>query len=350
MQQRDVWSLSLGRWGGAHVRLHIFFVLFGVITGYLAWQEKGGDSFMPLAMISVILLFISVLIHELGHYITAKSVGGHMDVIVLGPVGGLRPLRVPGDPQGELLATLAGPLATLGLALLSLACAIMFQPEGAGDLVNPFAFERNAGGEIDWLPLVFRLSMWINAWLFIVNLIPAFPFDGGRAAAAFLRVVRPQMTSERAISLVATFARLVAIALFVAAIFLRNQFDHAPFPSWLALLLLSVFVFFSARAEEYQFDGEEEDEELFGYDFSQGYTSLERSAEPRVAKPGFISRWWKERKRQQEVAQKELEAAEDREADDILARLHEVGMDGLSPRERSLLKRVSQRLRTREKD
>ena len=355
MQLRDVWSLSLGRWWNLQIRLHIFFVLFGVFTCYLAWQEKNpeaGEGFMPLALVSMGLLFFSVLIHELGHYFAATRLGGHVDVIVLVPIGGLRPVRIPNDPQSELLATLAGPTATLALGLFSMLCAIMFQPEVFENnlsLFNPFAADE-ALGRTEWFPLIFRLSLWINGWLFVLNLIPAFPFVGGRAMAAMLRVMRPQITPQRAISLVATFARLVSIGLFVAAFVFHEGRDTSGPPLWLGLMLLSVFVFFSARVEEHQFEIEEEDDELFGYDFSQGYTSLERSTEPTAPQPGAITRWLEKRKAKQEALRLQREADEDREADKILARLHEVGMDGLSPRERNILKRVSERLRAREKE
>ena len=58
MYQRDVWSLSLGRWGSVYVRIHIFFVLFAVLTGYIAHQMD--DGLMWLALTSVSILFLSV--------------------------------------------------------------------------------------------------------------------------------------------------------------------------------------------------------------------------------------------------------------------------------------------------
>ena len=208
----------------------------------------------------------------------------------------------------------------------------------------------SVGGEVS-IALIVRLACWINWWLFVVNLIPAFPFDGGRACSAFLQSIRPQMDPERAVGIVATFARLVAVALFVSAFVFGDLFveSSAP-PTWLALLLLSVFVFFSARVEESQAEEDDPDHELFGYDFSQGYTSLERSEEPPAADPGPISRWLERRRRQQQAKQARIEADEDIEADQILERLHEHGLDSLSPRERALLKRVSVRYRSREEN
>ncbi|MEM7313510.1 MAG: site-2 protease family protein [Planctomycetota bacterium] len=356
MHNRDVWSLSLGRWKGLHVRLHIFFVLFGVFTGYLASQEiSSDDSLMWLAVTSIFILLVSVLIHELGHYFATMRLGGHMDAIVLGPLGGLKPPRVPSDPQSELLCVLAGPAATLATCIVLLILSLIVDPSSAGQLLDPLAptidmGRVSAGGGVDFGQIV-RLGCWINWWLFIVNLIPAFPFDGGRAFSSFLQVIRPQIDSEKAVGIVATFARLVAIALFVAACILGDFFKEssAP-PAWLGLLLLSVFVFFSARVEETQVEEDEPEKDLFGYDFSQGYTSLEKSAEPPQSKPGPITRWLERRREQQRRRQLRIEAEEDQEADRILERLHEHGMESLSPRERALLKRVSVRYRTREQN
>jgi Zn-dependent protease len=356
MHNRDVWSLSLGRWKGLHVRLHIFFVLFGVFTAYLASQEASlDDGLIWLTVLSIFMLLVSVLVHELGHYFAAMRLGGHMDAIVLGPLGGLRAPRVPADPQSELLCIIAGPATTLAACIFMLLLSLLIDPNAARQLLHPLAPAADmgyvsSGGDIS-LGLVARLGCWINWWLFLLNLIPAFPFDGGRACSAFIQVVRPQIDSEKAVGIVATFARLFAVGLFVAAFIFADLFaeSSAP-PTWLALLVLAVFVFFSARVEETHAEEDEPDNDLFGYDFSQGYTSLERSAEPPAAKPGPITKWLDQRREKQKQNQARIEAEEDLEADRILERLHQYGMDSLSPRERALLKRVSVRYRSRERD
>ncbi len=344
MYQRDVWSLSLGRWGGVYVRIHIFFVLFAVLTGYIANEMERG--LMWLALTSVSILFVSVLAHEFGHFFAARRLGGHMDTVVLGPVGGLRPPRVPRDPQSELLTLLAGPAVSLLICFCCLIVTGLVDPEGAKELLRLFAPDIFVRGSDMSLESVIRLTCWINWWLLILNMIPAFPFDGGRAMVAFLQVLKPQVTYEKAVALVATFARLVAVGLFLMAFVFRNALG-SEFPAWLALILLSVFVFFSARVEEAQTEAEKEEEELFGYDFSQGYTSLERSASPSSNKPGPITAWWNQFQENRRKRRAEIELAEDSESDEILQRLHEHGMESLSPREKALLKRVSERYRSR---
>ena len=344
MYQRDVWSLSLGRWGGVYVRIHIFFVLFAVLTGYIANEIDRG--LMWLALTSVSILFVSVLAHEFGHFFAARRLGGHMDTVVLGPVGGLRPPRVPRDPQSELLTLLAGPAVSLLICFCCLIVTGLVDPGGAKELLSLFAPDIFKPGSEMSLESVIRLTCWINWWLLILNMIPAFPFDGGRAMVAFLQVLKPQVNYEKAVALVATFARLVAVGLFLMAFVFRNALGNE-FPAWLALILLSVFVFFSARVEETQTEAEKEEEELFGYDFSQGYTSLERSAAPPSNKPGPISVWWNQFQENRRKRRAEIELAEDSESDEILKRLHEHGMESLSPREKALLKRVSERYRSR---
>src|SRR5690606_18141413 len=95
------------------------------MTCYLAWQlasqEPGFDSsVVAAAVVCLVLLAVSVLWHELAHGWAARRLGGHVDALVLGPLGGLNPIRIPNDPQSELLATLAGPLASCA------ACALFF--------------------------------------------------------------------------------------------------------------------------------------------------------------------------------------------------------------------------------
>ncbi len=351
MVYRDVWSMGLGRWRGVHVRLHIFFVLFAVMTAYLAWLERDSDpGLMWLALLSILILFLSVMVHEVGHLLAVRRLGGHMDSLVPGPLGGLRPARVARDPQSELLATMAGPAATLGVVLLCTMTIAISNPSslsGMFQLLTPDILDGRPSHKIGFSEIV-RLTGWINWWLLVVNSIPVFPFDGGRALASFLQVVMPRMSHERAVASVATFARLVALALFLVAFLLRDALPHAMVPTWLALVLLSVFVFFSARVEETQLEADEE-EELFGYDFSQGYTSLERSSQPSPPPAGPITRWLDRMKEQRRLRLDARASAEEREADEILRKLHQQGQASLSPRERALLKRVSARLRMRER-
>ncbi len=358
MVQRDVWSASLGRWFGVHVRLHMFFLLFATFTFYLAWRESTpGDRFPGLALACIAVLFLSVLVHEAAHSLIALRLGGSVDSIVIAPLGGLRPVRIPQDPQSELLAILAGPMVSLAICLAALSVVALYDQESAYGLLNPLAPQNILTGAIaertlSWGAAI-RLTCWINWWLVVINLIPAFPFDGGRAILAFIQSVKPGWDRETGVTIVATCARVVALMLLIMAVIFHDSYAGTAIPSWLPLVLLSIFVFFGTRVEESSADDIHTDEAVFGYDFSQGYTSLERSTrsqqQERAPRPGVITRWLRRRHQVREVRRLQVEREEDERMDEILHRMHTLGCDHLTQNDLALLKRVSARYRSREK-
>ncbi|MCA9263055.1 MAG: site-2 protease family protein [Planctomycetales bacterium] len=357
MHHLDVWSLSLGRWRGVQVKLHMFFLLFATFTCYLAWRMPADgaadDSFAWTAALCILVLFLSVLLHELGHVLAARRFNGAVDGIVIGPLGGLQPIRIPNDPQSELLVALAGPLVSAGITAICLMALLFSGEPHAYRVLHPFspeAFEiaTSPGGMLGPKDIV-GLICWINWLLLLINLIPAFPFDGGRVCLAFLQTMRPQLAHHHAVVLVAALAKIVAVGLLIAAFFFRDSQAASVAPTWLALILLAIFVFFSARVEEEHPDQEESESGPFGYDFSQGFTSLEQTTEPpSPPPPGPLTRWWRKWQQRRELKRRRAEAEEDERLDEVLQRLHEFGESALSPAERALLKRVSARYRDRD--
>lgn len=359
MSEQRVWSLSLGRWGPVQVRLHMFFLLFAALTLYLSWHYAGSDSdsgLRWLGALSLLLLFCSVLLHEFGHYWAAVRLGGGADQIVLGPLGGLTPVRVPYDTRGELIAIVTGPLVNLIVALLCTAALLAYQQAHPGSpkieisgLLNPLRPPFPPVDHAQFTPTIgLQLTIWINWILFWMNLIPAFPFDGGRALLTVFSLAPRARGTRRPVAIVATIAKVFAMGLLVAAWFVRKDSDPLV-PTWFALVLLAIFLFFSARVEESQLEVDELSEDLFGYDFSQGYTSLDRPHQHAPAAPRLFSQWRERRRTERLRRQKDREAEDDRRMDEVLARLHAIGMDGLAPEDRALLNRVSARYRSRER-
>jgi hypothetical protein len=155
------------------------------------------------------------------------------------------------------------------------------------------------------------------------------------------------LSRRKAAVAVARFAKTAAIGLFVLACFLRAPLSGGFLPPWFVLAVLAIILLFSARNEESQPEEQEGKEELFGYDFSQGYASLEQSSAAAVSQRGPITRWIERRREAKRRRRREIEAEEELRVDEILTRLHERGMGSLSDRDRTLLERVSERYRNR---
>lgn len=235
-------SLLLGRVGGVKIEIHWTFSLL------LAWVlfstfQQGGDMRMAIFnAVLVMVLFLCVVLHELGHSRMARRFGINTRSITLLPIGGVASLeKMPEKPKEELAVALAGPAVNVVIALLLL-------------LVVPLARYRNFSQE-QWEVfftsptfdsfLVYLLMA--NILLVVFNLIPAFPMDGGRVLRALLGF---SFNRAKATDIAARLGQAVSL------IFLMLGLLFNPF-----LVIIAIFVFFGAYAEnkmvqqEYQLKG-----------------------------------------------------------------------------------------------
>ena len=97
----------------------------------------------------------------------------------------------------------------------------------------------------------------------------------GAALGAALSSLRPDVASRHAAFIVANLAKIAAVGLVVLAWVFRTDESNAGLPVWFSLVLLAILLWFSAKQEEDRTQESDPDRESFGYDFSQGYTSLE---------------------------------------------------------------------------
>jgi len=175
-----------------------WFVIAGVFiliyANDLAATLQGATRFIVAAAF-VILLYVSVLIHELSHCVVARSYGLPVRRILLYPLGGFSEIeREPPTPGREFLVSAAGPALSLVLA-------------GAGyGLMRVVPPDTIAG------TLVSQLR-WANLVVGIFNLLPGLPLDGGR----MLRAVIWKLTGRPSASTIAAAwaGRVLAVALFV---------------------------------------------------------------------------------------------------------------------------------------
>jgi Zn-dependent protease len=215
------WSVSLGRIAGIEVRVHASFLILVVLFAALAPEPGVASALRNVGWL--MLVFACVVVHELSHCFVARRRGAQVDEILLFPLGGVSRLRnLPESPRDELAIAIVGPLTSIGLAVLAGFGAVLL-----GQALVPV--DLLSGG------LLVRLA-WLNLILGMFNLLPAFPLDGGRVLRALLERTRSLEAATRAATRV---GHAFAAGLMVAGFF---------FDVW--LLLIGIFVYFGASAEE----------------------------------------------------------------------------------------------------
>jgi Zn-dependent protease len=175
-------GIPLGRWFRITVIVHWTFLLYAANE-----LMHAGDAGVGLAALGMGLLFGVVLLHEFGHALSCRAVGGEADHIVLWPLGGLAFVRPPMNPFACFITTACGPLvnAVLWPTAYFLARALVIHQHGpvVWDVVAELAAQDPSAGlflNVSW-PARICLFLWqINKLLLLFNLIPAYPMDGGR--------------------------------------------------------------------------------------------------------------------------------------------------------------------------
>ncbi len=326
------WSFGLGSWWGVPVRLHLFLVLFCVALVSMTLAAMPAEALLTLAVI-----LISLLLHEAAHALAAVKLGGEVDALVLGPLGGLLSPRVPNEPEPQFFVAFAGPIVNLALAVSAAAILVFRGQPNTVELIMQVAPASLAEG--DWLLSTARLLVWWNCWVFVLNLIPVFPFDFGPALRAMLW---PLVGKRTAGEVAGQAGRLVALGLLLLAISVSRAEEPANPSHWLPISLLAVFVFFSAQHDLTLLRRESNNPLLLSGptrdsiwdEDEEGLVLVEHSSMSSQQEPADERRRWDE-------------AGEDARVDDILARLHSGGLEQLSPEDRDILQRASRRYRRR---
>ncbi len=210
------WSWKVGRLFGIPVYLHATFLLLIGFILLTRWREGATLVAAVGGVLFIAAIFVTILLHELGHALTARRFGIRTQDITLLPIGGIARLeRMPDVPRHELWVALAGPAVNLAIAALVFVGSTLM---GANPVL---ASPSSEFGAIDRF-------IAINVWLALFNLIPAFPMDGGRVLRALLA---ERTDYVRATQLAATLGQGVALVFGVVG-FLSN-----PFLVFIALLV-----------------------------------------------------------------------------------------------------------------
>ncbi|MDO8366798.1 MAG: site-2 protease family protein [Saprospiraceae bacterium] len=221
-------ALFLGSVAGIRIYIHWTFL---ILIGWIVFSNlrTGANTQEVLwSVLFVLTIFACVTLHELGHALTAKRYHIKTRDITLLPIGGVANMEsIPENPKEELLVALAGPAVNVvifGILYLAIGHTITEESFLQLKTIGPDNF-------------LFAV-MFVNLWLAIFNLIPAFPMDGGRVFRALLAF---RMDRARATRIAAGLGQVLAMGFVFLGLF------YNPF-----LVFIGVFVFLGAQAEANQ--------------------------------------------------------------------------------------------------
>ncbi|MGA9391411.1 MAG: site-2 protease family protein [Candidatus Sulfotelmatobacter sp.] len=226
-------SVHVGKLFGVEVRLHLTFLFLPLFVFWTEFNVHGSaNGSRDLALVGIVLACVGA--HELAHMFVAHRYGMIPKAVILLPLGGVTifdeskmqaPPSVAATWKREVRLALTGPLANLALALMAAAVVYAVLPQ-AKILEWPWFQSSN-------LP---RSLIWANLYIAGLNLLPAYPLDGGRVLRAyFARTIDPAAATRRAVSI----SHAMAMLLMVAGLFSNT---------WLTLI--GIIIFSAAQLEE----------------------------------------------------------------------------------------------------
>jgi Zn-dependent protease len=163
-------SIHLFRFSGIDVFLHWSWFLVAVFE---IQRRSTGYSSITWNILEYVALFVIVLLHEFGHALACRQVGGRANRIVLWPLGGVAYVDPPPRPGATLWSIAAGPLVNIALL----------------PILVPLYFWLQSSAAASTMPDLVRLArsiLWIDVGLFVFNILPIYPLDGGQILRSLL--------------------------------------------------------------------------------------------------------------------------------------------------------------------
>ena len=209
------------------------FLLFpGSVTGIKSRQD------LLMVLLWIIVLFVSILVHELGHALTSRKMTGVTPSIKLWGMGGLAYPNTQLTRKQSFWVTWAGPLAGLGFfGLIVLTCCTVYGIAVGTDLTMFLLFPSTGINRETFTvlaemnkPVLFMLDklLWVNLWWSLINLLPVFPLDGGQIYASI------EKSPKKVLIVGIVTGALVAIAGFfiLHRIFIAILFGYLAFQNY----------------------------------------------------------------------------------------------------------------------
>jgi len=234
------WSIPAGKLFGIEIRIHLtfFFLLLFVYSAESTTQDTTA-AMRALGLVGII--FGSVILHELGHALVARRGGVPAKGIILLPIGGITILDesqaiVESDTtwKRDIGIAIAGPLVNLFTAGAAALILLTVVP-GFPLMGRPLVHTGN----------LLRSIVWLNVYLGLFNLLPAYPMDGGRVLRALFS---RQMDSIRATQRAVRIGQVFSFLFMMLGMLLTNYLEYRPDGLW--LLMIGFFLFIGAQLEE----------------------------------------------------------------------------------------------------
>jgi Zn-dependent protease len=189
-------SIRLFTYSGIVVSLHWSWFL---VAAYEIQTRKGSYSSVTWNVLEYLALFLIVLLHEFGHALACRQVGGRADQIVLWPLGGVAYVDPPPRPGATLWSIAAGPLVNVVLIPILYAVVLLGRSQ-VWAVSMPDLYQ------------LVRSIFYINFYLLVFNILPIYPLDGGQILRSLLWFVMGRARSL----MVATILGLIGVLGFIA--------------------------------------------------------------------------------------------------------------------------------------
>lgn len=211
-------SFPFGSFLKVPVYLHWSFLYIVLITGVSSYVA-GGVSATITQLEIILAVYACVFLHEFGHILTSRYYGIGCESVTLSVLGGLARLdSVPRGKIEEFNISIAGPLVNAALIAIFYFLGILT--------------ELSFG----YRPTFFNVMIMVNTYIFVFNMLPAYPMDGGRILRSLL-------------SMKMDFLKATRISMYVANVFLVGFLVAGFYLHMPMLIVIAIFLFFGARVE-----------------------------------------------------------------------------------------------------
>jgi Zn-dependent protease len=320
------WAFPLFTVAGIRVRIHLLYVLWIVIQLGMSLSPMGWGIGFSATFLAC--LFAMVLLHEFGHCLACRRVGGEANDILMWPLGGLASCSPPHDWKAHLVTTVGGPLVNVLLVPVFAGLMLAAGAEFSQLFFNPFRPMKmlavlNFG---EWWKITVFFCYYTNLILLIFNLVvPMFPMDGARIVQQMLWA---KIGWRRSMTIAVNVGLVTAVTMGIFSLVSEAQ-------QLLGLALFGGVVCYQQR-QQLAMTADEPEYDL-GRPSEYGYG-------PRAATAAAPAKG-RDRAFEAAVARQKKQQSEQAEVDRVLAKIAATGMNSLSRTERKVLERETERKR-----